>query len=71
MAEFGFFDREVAGVVGVGGDFDGELLDDFDAVDFEAVHFLGVVGEDAELAQAKVADDLRPYAVVSTVYRQA
>ncbi len=43
---------EVVAVVFGGGDFDGKLLDDLHAVDFEAVHLFGVVGEDTKLTQA-------------------
>ena len=50
VPHFVAFGAEVVAVVLGGGDFDGELLNDLHALDFEAVHLLGLVGEDAKLA---------------------
>ena len=41
---------EVAGVMLVGWDLDGDLLGDLNAVNLQPVHLLGIVGEDSELA---------------------
>lgn len=49
MAKSVFFGAEVVDIVGRGGNLDGDLLDDFDAIDLESAGFFGVVGEDFDL----------------------
>jgi hypothetical protein len=61
---------EVPAVVLGGGDFQGELRDDLQAVDLEPADLLGVVGQDADAAQADVAQDLGADAVVTPVHRE-
>ncbi len=67
MAEAVFFGAEVIDVVGGGGGLDGDLLDDFDAIDLEPAGFFGVVGEDFDLFEAEVPEDLSADAVVAFV----
>jgi hypothetical protein len=62
---------EVGAVVVGGGDLDGELLDDLEAVAGDGVDLLGVVGEEAHLADAEVEEDLRAGAVLAEVGGQA
>jgi len=71
MPHAGAFGFEVFFVVGVRGQADGELLDDFEAVAFEADDFFGVVGEQADAAQAEIAEDLGAHAVVPQVGGEA
>lgn len=58
---------EVSLVVGIGGEGDGELLGDFEAVAFEADDFFGVVGHQADFPDAEVGEDLGSHAVVAEV----
>ena len=58
---------EVFFVVGVGGEGDGDLLDDFEAVAAEADDFFRVVGEEAHFSDAEVVEDLGTHAVVAEV----
>ncbi len=67
MAHPGFFGFEVFLVVGIGGEGDGELLDDFESVSCEADDFFGVVGEEADAADAEVVEDLSAHSVVAEV----
>ena len=67
MAEAVFFGSEVIDVMGRGGNLDGDLLDDFDAIDLEPAGFFGVVGEDFDLFEAEVAEDLGADAVIAFV----
>ena len=58
---------EVFLIVRIGGQAERELLDDFEAIAFEADDFLGVVRQQPHLADAEVAKDLRAHAVVAQV----
>jgi hypothetical protein len=49
--------------------FDRELVGDEEAEAFEAVEFFRVVGEDAELGEAEVAEDLGADAEVAAVHQ--
>ena len=67
VAEAVFFGAEVIDVVRRGGYLEGDLLDDFDAIDLEPAGFFGVVGEDFDLLEAEVAEDLSADAVIAFV----
>jgi len=67
VAEAVFFGAEVINVVWRGCNLDGDLLDDFDAVDFESAGFLGVIGEYFDLFESEVTEDLGADAVVAFV----
>src|SRR5882724_4133556 len=58
---------EVALVVRVGGDAYRNPLDYLETETLEAVDLLGVVGEQADLADAEVIEDLAPDAVIPLV----
>jgi hypothetical protein len=71
VSELGFLGFEVACVVLVGFLFDGDLLDDFEVMAFESDDFSGVVGHEADFADAEVGDDLGADAVVAEVHGEA
>lgn len=71
MAELGLFGFEIAGVVFVGLLFDGDLLDDFEVMAFESDDLSGVVGHQADFADAEIGDDLGADAVVAQVHGEA
>ena len=62
---------EVASVVGVGLDDDGYVVDDFESVAFEAYALYGVVGDEAYLADAEVAQYFGSYSVFAFVGLEA
>ena len=55
----------------IGGEGEGKLFGDFQAVAFEADDFLGVVGEELDAADAEVVEDLGAHAVVAEVGGEA
>ena len=57
--------------MGIGVEFEGKLLGDFEAVAVEADDFLGVVGEEADFAHPEVVEDLGAHAVVAEVGGEA
>src|SRR5262245_13536768 len=69
VAEFVALGVEIAGVVGVGGGDDGDLVEDLkvEAVVDEGVDLFGVVSEQADLAEAEVFENLDADAVVAHV----
>src|SRR4051794_10442912 len=71
VAELVLLGLQVAAVVEVGRDLDGHALDDAQAVAVDADDLLGVVGEDAQLADAQVVEDLGADAVVPQVGAEA
>src|SRR5260370_22989596 len=62
---------EVATIVLVGNHGDRDSLDDAEAVALDADHFLGVVGQEAELPNAQVEQNLSADAVVTQVRPEA
>lgn len=71
MAGFVAFGFEVFLVVGVGGNFDGDVVHYFEAVADEADAFFGVVGEEFHFGDAEVVEDLGADAVVAGVHGEA
>ena len=67
MAEAVFFSAEVIDIVRGGFGQEGDLLDDFDAIDLKAGDFFGIVGEDFDLFEAEVAEDLGADTVVAFI----
>jgi len=67
VAELVPFRLEVEFVVGVGGQAEGELFHDSEAVSVEPDDLFRVVGEEADLAHAEVMEDLGAHAVVAEV----
>src|SRR5262245_1481242 len=58
---------EVLAVVLARLDLDGDLFHDMQAVSLNAINLLGVVGHDADILQAQIAEDLAADAVVAFV----
>ena len=70
MAELLLLRAQVAMLPGSRRHLDRHALDDADAVRLETLDLLGVVGHEADLAQAQVAEDLAADAVVAPVLRE-
>src|ERR1700732_1000662 len=67
VAQLFLLGPQVAAVVLVGGDLDGHALDDAQVVALHAADFLGVVGQQADVADAEIDEDLGADAVVAQV----
>ena len=67
MAHAFLLGAHVEGVVFVGGDFDGHVLDHLQPVGFESDALDGVVGDEAHFGDADAAEDLCAHAVVALV----
>ncbi len=70
VSHSGFLGFEVSAVVFTGRDDDGDFFDDGEAVAFDAIDLLRIVGHDTDLLEAEVSQDLRADAVVTFVGRQ-
>ncbi len=70
MSHFFFFDAEVAFVVRVGGNTDGDLFFDGYSIAGEPDNLFGVIGQKAHTADAEVNEDLCPDAVFAQVWRK-
>lgn len=62
-----FFGVHVEAVVFVGGDFDGDVFDDFESIAFESDSFDGVVGHETHFLDAEEVENLRSDAIVAFV----
>lgn len=71
VAELAALCFQVTLVVWVGVEAEGELLGDFEAVAVEADDLFGVVGEEADLADSEVVEDLGAHAIVAEVGGEA
>lgn len=71
MTQFLLFRLQVPSIVAVGGDADGDLLDDFEAIALEADDLLGVIGEEADFSDPEVVEDLRADAVFAEIGGEA
>src|SRR3954470_30991 len=68
MAQLIAFGFQVFGVVTVWFDANGDLLDDFQAIAFQAHHFLWVISEEADRFQPEINQDLRAETILAQVH---
>src|SRR5690348_4817630 len=71
VPHLGLLRRQIGLVVLAGLDLDGDFFDDAQAVPFDAVNLLGIVGHDADLAKSQISENLTADAVVALVDGQS
>ena len=71
MTHFSAFSLEITRVVRIGLCLDGKLLDNVHAVPFEADHLFGIVGQETDVANAEVDQNLGAGAIFTEIRRKA
>ena len=70
MPHFGAFGLEIARIVGIGLRFDRKLFDNIHAVPFKSDHLFGIVGQETDVANAEIDQDLRAGAIFTEIRRE-
>ena len=71
MPELFTFSFQIAAVMRIGTDFNGNLLDDLQSVAFETDNLFGIISEQANSFQAKIGEDLCAETVLAEIHVEA